>query len=115
MIEEINIEAALDYIRDNAPKLGEAKANRIYLEQFRKSKKALLMNSYIHSSENRVTDKIRESYAYAHPEYLELLKGLQAAVEIEETVKWRMIGAQAKVEIFRTQQANKRMTDKAHL
>ena len=34
---------AIDYIVANAPKYAKAKAERIYLEEFRKTKKALLM------------------------------------------------------------------------
>lgn len=114
MIEDINIEAALDYMRDHARPLAEAKANRIYLEQFRKSKKAMLMSSYLPSGVERVTDKMRESYAYSHPEYLELLEGLKAAIEIEEEIKWKMAAAQNKTEVWRTQQANNRRIDMAH-
>ncbi|WP_400581393.1 hypothetical protein ACFELG_15440 [Pseudomonas aeruginosa] len=37
------IERPLTFIRDKAGEFAEAKSNRVYLEQFRKSKKALLM------------------------------------------------------------------------
>jgi hypothetical protein len=40
---EINIFKALDWIRDNAQEMAQAKATRVQLEEFRKSKKALLM------------------------------------------------------------------------
>jgi len=109
MIEEINIGKALDYIRDNAELLAKAKAERIYLEQFRKSKKAMLINDC-----NETTVVAKESWAYAHPEYLAVLDGLRIAVEIEEGLKWMMIAAQAKIEIYRTQQADNRFIDKAH-
>jgi len=36
-------EEAAQTIRDKAPAYGEAKAQRVYLEEFRKSKKAMLM------------------------------------------------------------------------
>ena len=36
-------EEAAQTIRDKAPAYGEAKAQRVYLEEFRKSQKALLM------------------------------------------------------------------------
>jgi len=61
------------------------------------------------------TDKAanaREQYAYSHPEYLLLLDGLKAAVEVEEKLKWDLIGAQARIEIWRTQSANNRNQDK---
>ena len=103
------IEKSLDFIRDNAEKLAKAKAMRIYLEQFRKSKKALL---FIDSPKGTIQDK--ESYAYAHDEYLLLLDNLKIAVEEEEKLKWMMVAAQAKIEVYRTQQADNRFIDKAH-
>jgi hypothetical protein len=98
---------AVDYIIKNAPKFAEAKANRVYLEEFRKSKKALLMAQSIEKAANA-----REQDAYAHPEYLALLEGLKAAIEVEEKLKWDMVAAQARVEIWRTEQANNRNQDR---
>jgi hypothetical protein len=111
---EVNIEKALNFIRDNAGKFAEAKAQRIYLEQFRKSKKALLFAACPTPPGEKVTVADREAYAYSHPEYLELLTGLQVAIEAEETLKWQMTAAQLKTEVWRTQQANNRRTDSAH-
>lgn len=105
MIDEMNIEMAVDFMRDNAEPLAKAKANRIYLEQFRKSKKAILVQE--------VTGTIleRESYAYGHKDYIGIIEGLRVAVEEEERLKWLMAAAQAKMEIWRTQQANNRFLD----
>ena len=102
MITDAQVEAANDFIRDNAGHLAEAKANRIYLEQFRKSKKAMLV------SEVSGTVQEREAHAYAHKDYLELLHGLREAVEVEEKLRWQMTAAQTKIEIWRTQSANER-------
>ena len=109
MIEEINIGMALDYIRDHAEPLAKAKATRIYLEQYRKSQKALLINEC-----KEGTGQSKESYAYASPQYITLLENLRTAVEEEEKLKWMMVAAQAKIDIYRTQQANNRFIDKAH-
>jgi hypothetical protein len=108
-VEEINISRALNHIRDNAQGLAEAKANRIYLEQFRKSKKALLINE---APDGTIQSK--DSYAYSHKDYILLLDALKIAVLEEEKHKWLMVGAQLKVEVYRTQQANNRFIDKAH-
>ena len=43
MITDEQAENASDYIRDNADSFAQAKANRIYLEEFRKTQKALLI------------------------------------------------------------------------
>jgi hypothetical protein len=99
---------AVDYIIVNAKRFAEAKARRVYLEEFRKSKKAILMKQ---SMEAAIGAQERE--AYAHEEYVELLHGLQEAIEIEEKLRWDLIGAQARVEIWRTEQANNRAEGKA--
>lgn len=111
MIDEQLVEKALNYMRDNAEPLAKAKAERIYLEQFRKSKKALLFGM-APSTLTTVAD--RENWAYSHQEYLALLEGLRAAIEAEEELKWHMVAAQLKVEVYRTQQANARSVDRAH-
>ena len=59
------------------------------------------------------TSAAQERDAYAHPEYLALLEGLKHAVETEEQLRWTLIAAQARVEIYRTQEASNRMQDKA--
>lgn len=99
-------------MRDNAPALAQAKAKRVYLEEFRKSKKALLMKEAMLAKIEAANAQERE--AYAHPEYLEVLDGLAAAIETEETLKWRMEAARLRVEIWRTESANNRMVDRAH-
>ena len=103
IMTEIDPQKAVDYLRDNAEKFADAKASRVYLEEFRKSKKSLLM---LQSDEK--TQAGKEAYAYAHDEYIALLDGLKVAIETEETVKWQMIAAQARIEVWRTQQANNR-------
>ena len=55
----------------------------------------------------------QEREAYANPEYVELISGLAAAVEEEETLRWQMEAAKMRVEIWRTEQANNRATDRA--
>ncbi len=59
------------------------------------------------------TAAVQEREAYADPAYLELLDGLKAAVEAEETLRWRLVSAQAAIEIFRTMEASNRTVDKA--
>jgi hypothetical protein len=94
---------AVDYILANAKKFAKAKAERVYLEEFRKSQKAILMKR---SMENAIGAQERE--AYAHPEYLVLLAGIKEATEVEEKLKWDLIAAQARIDIWRTEQANNR-------
>ena len=100
----------LDYIRDNSPRYAEAKAQRVYIENFLRSKKSFLMNE-CPSQIKTLGDK--EAYAYAHPDYVDLLKGLQAAVSTEEEIKWRMEAAKLKFEFWKTEQFNNRVEARA--
>lgn len=98
---------AVDFIIKNAPGFAKAKAKRVYLEEFRKSKKALLMKDALLKGIEAANAQERE--AYSHPEYLELLEGLAGAIEIEETLKWHLEAARMRTDIWRTEQANARM------
>lgn len=88
------------------PKFAKAKAERVYIEQFRKSKKAILMRDDVASTLK--TQSEREQYAYSHPDYVELLKGLKVAVETEEKCKWALEKFKIEFEHWRTIQANER-------
>ena len=98
---------AVDYILANAGKFAAAKAQRVYLEEFRKSKKVLLMGQ---SDEKSAVS--REQFAYSHPEYITLLEGLKAAIEVEENIRWHMTAAQLRIDIWRSQEASNRNQDK---
>lgn len=104
----IDPQKAVDFIRDNAERFGQSKADRVFLEEFRKSKKAILMGQC-----NAKSSVEREQYAYSHAEYLALLDGLKAAVEVEEKVKWEMTAAQLRIEVWRSQEASNRGQDRA--
>tara|TARA_R110000868_G_scaffold209842_2_gene459715 strand:+ start:553 stop:882 length:330 start_codon:yes stop_codon:yes gene_type:complete len=101
---------AVDYILKHSTKFAEAKAGRVYLEEYRKSLKAILMTR---STESAVTAQERD--AYAHDEYQQLLLEFKNAVFLEEKLRWDLIAAQARVEIWRTKSANDRAEGKATL
>lgn len=103
---ELNVFRCLDFIRDHAPAYAKAKAERIYLEEFRKTKKALCMKAA--ECGGTTTAAAQEREAYADPEYQALLEALKAAVEEEERLRWLIVGAQAKIEVWRTIEANRR-------
>lgn len=103
--------AAVDFILKNAPSFAKSRAQRVYLEEFRKSKKALLMKDALTKGIEAANAQERE--AYSHPEYLELLKGLAEAIEIEEELKWKMEAARMRVDIWKTEEYSNRMMDRA--
>ena len=102
----MNIEKLFTEWRSSISEYAKARADFIYLTEFRKSKKAMLMQQA--ELEGHKTGQERESYAYAHPEYLELLKGLKVAVEVSEDLRLRMKVAEERVGIYRTHEASKR-------
>lgn len=114
MVTDEDAEKAAAFIFHNAAKHGEAKGMRIQLQEFRKSKKAILMAEYRPAQNSRDTDKVRESYAYSHNDYLEVLAALEMAVAIEEEISWKMRACESKIAIWRTQSANNRRIDSAH-
>jgi hypothetical protein len=110
-MEEINPNQAVDFLLKNAGLYAKAKAERVYLEEFRKSKKALLMQEAFCAGVDTMAGQERD--AYARSEYRELLDGLKAAIEVEEKLKWQLTGAQLRVDIWRTNQANNRFIEKS--
>jgi len=110
--KRIDPEQSAQDIRDKAHSYGQAKAQRVYLEEFRRSKKAMLMKDCFTMGVEAANAQERE--ALADPEYIQLLKGLAAAVENEETLKWEIEAARLEIEIWRTRQATARMVNKAH-
>lgn len=107
---EINIFLALDFIRDNAPTYAKAKADRVYLEQFRKTRKALGMR--VAELAGHKSAAVQEREAYADEEYMQLLHGLREAVEVEERLRWLITAAQAKIEVWRTLESTRRTETK---
>ena len=103
----MSADKAIDFIIEKAPEYAKAKANRKYLEEYRKTVKARL---YQLAPGNTIPEK--ESWAYAHKEYESVLDGIRAAVEIEEELLWKMKAAEHRLEKWRTEQANNRYLDK---
>ena len=99
MIDENEAQRAVDYIRDKAPEYAAAKANRTYIENALKTVKAKQM-----SESDKKTLGDREMDAYMSIEYETMLRGLREAVEIEETLKFRMKAAELRFEQWRVEQ-----------
>jgi hypothetical protein len=101
--QEISPFKALDYIRDHAEEFAIAKANVVYMTEFRKTMKSLLMNECTAKTQSE-----KESYAYAHPNYIKHLEALREAIEKAEHLRWLMVGAEAKIEVWRSLESSAR-------
>jgi hypothetical protein len=100
------VEKRLQEIRDTAAQYAKAKSERVRLEEFRKTKKALLMREAEKAGAKSAAQQERE--AYADDAYLEVINGLAAATEQEEHLRWYLKSCEWHLEAWRTQQANQR-------
>jgi hypothetical protein len=102
--DEISPFKALDFIRDNAEAYAQSKANVIYMTEYRKTMKAMLMNEAYEAK----TQSEKESYAYAHARYKEHLEALKNAIADCERLRWLMVAAEAKIEVWRSLESSAR-------
>ena len=98
---------ALETIKELTPLYAKAKADRSYLELWRKSKKALLMVEA--EKEGHKSAAMQERYAYSHPEYVEVLRGLHVAVEEETRLEFTLRAAENKIRVWQTRMASDRL------
>ena len=107
MITDETIDKALDWLVKNARPAAQARANRIYMDEYRKSLKAILMSASVET-----TEAGKERWAYANAKYVEHLNALRDAVEQDEWYRWMTTAAEAKIECWRSEQANQRAQSK---
>lgn len=101
---EINIFDCLEGIQKNAPRYAEAKAQREYLEDFLKSKKAILM-----SQSTSTSAAMQERDALAHAEYIALIEAKKDATEKEVLLRWALTSLEAKIGIWRSLESSRRV------
>lgn len=99
---------AVDALIQMAPKHAQAKANRYSLEEFRKVLKAKIMREHL-----SLPLAAQEREAYADERYADHIRATQTAIEEEEALRWRMVAAQLRIEVWRSQNANNRNQDRA--
>ena len=98
----MEIERALHYLKTTAEQYARCKAEAEYLKEFRKSKKALLMIEAEQKGVKTVSE--RESYAYSHREYIELLEGLREAIQESERMRIMVKTAELQIDAWKTEQ-----------
>ena len=103
MIDEQAVENTLNWMLEKVGTLAKAIADRKYLEDYRKVKLAILIQEAPAG-----TVSSREAWATSHEDYAEVLQGLRAAVEQEAELKHMFTIAEARIEVWRTIQANNR-------
>ena len=102
-LSEVEIEKALDYLRDNAEDAAMARANRLYMEEYRKVVKAQIMSQY-----DNLPLGAQERNAYSDPAYIDHLKAMHTAIEQDEKHRFLLSAANAKIDAWRTHMATER-------
>ena len=103
MISEEEVNRALEWLVASADKAAEARAHRQYLEDFSRAIKAEIMSEHMDEPVNA-----QERHAYADTRYKTHLEGLRVAIKEDERYRWLKDAAIAKLDCWRTQQANLR-------
>lgn len=106
------IERRMDQLRKTAKAFAAAFAQREYLDEFKKSKLAILMKKA--EREGFTTSAAQEREARASDDYLELLDGLKAAVETSEALRWELKIAEIGAEVWRSKEATRRAERKGY-
>lgn len=109
----IDPQAAVDFMIAKSKAYAQAEANKVYMEELRKTIVAEQMIEAEYRGHKSGVAQEREAYASA--KYKEHLLALQQAVETREELKWMLIAAQARIEVWRSQEASNRAEGRATL
>lgn len=107
-----DIEHIMQEYRERIADYSKARARRTYIEEFKKSKLALLQRQADRDGFKSVAAQERE--ALSNDEYIELLGGLEAAVEREERLRYELRSLEMQAEVWRTLRADERFEKKSY-
>ncbi len=110
----IDPQEAVDFMIAKSGEYAQAEANKIYMEEMRKTIKAEQMQIAETEGECK-TAAMQEREAYASARYKTHLVALREAVEKRERLRWMLIAAQARIEVWRSQEASNRHVERATL
>jgi len=99
---------AINFMIKNSEAYANAKAQVVYLTEYRKTVKAI---GFQRSLKNTMAEK--EADAYTTDEYTSCVEGLREAVAEAERLRWMLVAAQARVDCWRSMEASNRAVEKA--
>ena len=102
-VSDDDIEKAVNWLKNNSDTSAKYKAERIYLEEYRKSLKALIMKDHVD-----LPVSAQEREAYADSRYINHLKAMKIAIEKDEKQRFLRVSCEAKIEAWRSMSANLR-------
>ena len=97
MITQKDVEKALDFLRDSADIAAQNRANRAYMEEWRKTLKAQLMSQHADMPVNA-----QEREAYKNVEYITHLQALKESIYEDEKLRFLIEAARAKISAWQT-------------
>lgn len=103
IVTDDDVQGALDFLRYKAKEAAEAKAHRLYMVEYRKTMKANMMQLHLNKP---VAAQEREAYRAA--DYVAHLDALREAITQDVYFEWKRAAAEATIEAWRTQNANRR-------
>src|SRR3990172_9601499 len=98
MINEHDVEKAIDFLRDTSESCARKRAERLYLDDFTRSLKAQIMSEHLAEPLGA-----QERYAYSDIRYRNHLEALRVAVFEDERGRFLREAALTKIEIWRSQ------------
>lgn len=107
IISDDDVEAALSGLFDHAGEAAKRRAERLYMEEYRKVVKAEEMGK-----SNASTIGEQERQAYASENYKEHLDAMRTAIELDERARFKMQAFAATIDAWRTQESNLRAMGK---
>jgi len=107
-----DINEAVDYLYTHGKQYAEAKAYKGYLDNYTKALIASLSIKFITEGLAKSMAQA-EAMAYADPSYDIHIRGLRSAVEAEEGLKWGLTSAEARIDVWRSQEASNRTMDRS--
>ena len=99
-----DVEAAFDWLEEHANAVAKARAERLWVEEFRHSKKAMLMKEH-----PGLSVAAQEREAYADPRYIEHLEAIKIAVFEDERLRFLREDKHARIDAWRSASANSRV------
>jgi hypothetical protein len=105
MIDDTDVENALEYLENSAIPAAQARADRVYVEAYRSSLEALLMKE---SDDGETAAVIQKRNAHAHETYLAHLNAIRDAVFEDERHRFLREAARARIDAWQTMSANQR-------
>ena len=109
MINDQDIDRALAFLRDTAHEAAQARANRLHLDDYSRVIKAQIMSEHLAE-----TVSAQERYAYGDLRYKNHLEALKVAIFEDEKMRFLREAANARIEVWRSEQANARAEGKAY-